>query len=220
VTCPVCETNLRFFLPFGVGGRIRSGALCPQCRSLERDRAAWLILRSPPSRLKPKMGLLHVAPERCLEPRLRESLGAGYVTGDLVRHNVDRNFSVEALPFADGAFDAVICNHVLEHVNDDRKAMRELRRVLAPGGWALLQVPLRRDLDTTLEDATVTSPRQRRIRFGQHDHVRWYGHDYVARLREAGFEPAVSRVRDGYTPAEILRYGLDPDEAVHLCNVR
>jgi SAM-dependent methyltransferase len=184
---------------------------------LERDRAAWLALAGPPERLKSTARLLHVAPERCLEPRLRQRLGSGYVTADLLRTDVDRRVSVEQLPFDDGSFDAVICNHVLEHVQDDRKAMSELRRVLSPQGWALLQVPLDTNRSSTDEDPSITSTSERRRRFGQHDHVRWYGVDYVDRLREAGFVPHLRAVREFYEVQDIVRFGLDPSEILHFC---
>lgn len=217
VVCPVCHLSLRLFFPFGIGGKLRVGALCPGCGSLERDRAAWLLLSSTPDWIGRQLRLLHIAPERCLEPRLREQLGRAYVTGDLVRSDVDWQLSVEALPFDDQSFDAIICNHVLEHVSDDRRALAELRRVLAPGGWALLQVPLDPELTRTLEDPSVTSPRERRRRFGQHDHVRSYGRDYAERLRQAGFGLELIEVRARHNLGEIRRYGLDPREVLHVC---
>ncbi|HTV19388.1 MAG TPA: class I SAM-dependent methyltransferase [Polyangiaceae bacterium] len=216
MTCPVCASGLLSFLPFGVGGRVRLNAVCPACLSLERDRAAWLALSSR-SWLDSKPRLLHVAPEYCLEPRLRRALDSRYVTGDLLRTDVDRQLSVEELPFEDGRFDAIICNHVLEHVRDDRKALSELRRVLAPGGWALLQVPLDQTQRVTVEDPSVTSPRERRRRFGQHDHVRAYGRDYVDRLRAAGFDPELCKIQDSYAEPEIQRHGLDRSEVLHFC---
>lgn len=217
VACPVCHRGLRLFFPFGIGGKLRTGALCPGCGSLERDRAAWLLLLSTPDWLDRQRRLLHIAPERCLEPRLREQLGRAYVTGDLLRSDVDWRLSVEALPFDDQSFDAIICNHVLEHVSDDRRALAELRRVLAPGGWALLQVPLDPALARTLEDPSVTSPRERRRRFGQRDHVRSYGRDYAERLREAGFGLELIEVHARHDLDEIRRYGLDPREVLHVC---
>ena len=217
VTCPICGLSLRFFFPFGVGGRIRAHALCPGCGSLERDRAAWLHISRSPQRLGAGTRLLHIAPERALEPKLRKLLGASYLTGDLARSDVDRRVSVEALPFGDASFDAIICNHVLEHVGDDRKAMAELRRVLVPGGWALLQVPLSPDLEVTDEDPSVTSPRERKRRFGQHDHVRSYGRDYVQRLVDAGFRLELIEVRTHHDPGDIERHGLDLAEVLHFC---
>ncbi len=217
VTCPVCQSGLQAFLPFGVGWRVRCGALCPCCRSLERDRAAWLELTVFPKYLESTNRLLHIAPERCLEPQLRQRVRSSYVTADLMRTDVDQRVSVEELPFDNHTFDAVICNHVLEHVPNDRKAMTELHRVLAPGGWALLQVPLDGEAAMTVEDPSIASPRERRRRFGQHDHVRLYGRDYVDRLRDAGFQPQLRVIRDCYAEQDIKRFGLDRRETLHFC---
>jgi SAM-dependent methyltransferase len=133
-----------------------------------------------------------------------------------MREDVDRRLSIEELPFDDSSCDAVICNHVLEHVADDRKAMREILRVLRPGGWALLQVPIDRERLYTIEDPTA-SALERRLRFGQHDHVRSYGADYIERLKAAGFELDSGSVRDRYNRDEVWRHGLDPDEVLHIC---
>lgn len=208
--CPICETELRTFLPFGVGLKLRRGALCPSCRSLERHRLLWLCVSERIERERPR--LLHVAPEPCFVPRLRTLLGERYVTLDLHATGVDVRATLEELPFAEARFDAVIANHVLEHVADDRRALAEVRRALVPGGWASLQVPIARDHAETREDPSVQSARERRRRFGQHDHVRWYGTDYPERLRAAGFEVDASSVRERFSPEAVERYGLDPDE--------
>lgn len=215
--CPVCRTQLRSFLPFGVGGRVRWGALCPACRSLERDRSAWLEISTRENRLERTHNLLHVAPERCLERLLRQRLGSHYLTVDLLRRDVNCRASVEALPFPDGSFDGIICNHVLEHVQDDRRAMKELRRVLAPSGWALLQVPITLGLARTVEAPTLTSPQERRRRFGQHDHVRLYGRDYADRLLAAGLRAELMAICKRYSIADVSRYGLDRREILHFC---
>jgi len=212
--CVVCGAGLQLFLPFGVGLTWRAGALCPGCQSLERHRLAWLFIEQ---RLPQQPRLLHVAPERCFEGRLRALLGERYVTGDLLRRDVDQQFSVEALPFASASFDAVLCNHVLEHVSDDRRAMAELQRVLMPGGWALLQAPVAHAHSATREDPSVLSRAERRRRFGQHDHVRWYGTDYPERLRQAGFIVEERPVRTSYQADAIARYGLDPHEVLYAC---
>ncbi len=208
--CPICQLELRAFLPFGVGLKLRRGALCPRCRGLERHRLLWLRLSERLERERPR--LLHVAPEPCFEPRLRALLGERYVTLDLHATGVDVRGSVDDLPFNSDRFDAVIANHVLEHVTDDRRALGELRRVLAPRGWASLQVPLARDLRQTREDPSERSARERRRRFGQHDHVRWYGADYPERVRAAGFAVEAHAVRELFSAEEVARYGLDPDE--------
>jgi SAM-dependent methyltransferase len=203
---------------------VRWGVLCPFCRSLERHRAVWLYLHArlhegAEERVEARaLRLLHVAPEACFRPRLRRLLGKRYVTTDLVAPHVDVNASLEQLPFASESFDAVICNHVLEHVPDDRRALDELFRVLTPGGWAILQVPLATDHAHTREDPNESSPRERKRRFGQHDHVRWYGRDYPERLRAAGFEVEERPVRASHTPDELTRYALSPTEVLYVAH--
>jgi SAM-dependent methyltransferase len=160
--------------------------------------------------------VLHVAPEPCFVKRFRAQHGDGYVTADRDSY-ADRRVDVQALPFGEGTFDVVLCNHVLEHVDDDRLAMRELRRVLDSNGWAILQSPIDPALATTYEDPALVEPAEREKAFGQRDHVRMYGADYADRLAEAGF-----RVHpDDYVrtlPAETIeRHALPAFETVFLC---
>ena len=133
---------------------------------------------------------------------------AGYQYDDTVQH-----MDITALPFPDGQFDWVICNHVLEHIEEDQKAMSELYRVLKPGGCALLQVPISRKLEITYEDFNIQSPEEREKHFGQNDHVRVYGNDYPKRLKSAGFE--VEEIIP--TPSQ-KKFGLNPKEVVFICN--
>jgi SAM-dependent methyltransferase len=153
--------------------------------------------------------LLHFAPEAGLERRLRAALGDRYVTTDLEPAGVDLTLDITALDLPDASFDAVVCVHVLEHVPDDAAAMRELHRVLRPGGWGVVQVPILRDV--TDEDPAVTDPAERLRRFGQADHVRTYGRDFADRLQAAGFDVDVVRFRDELTARERRRYGLHYD---------
>jgi SAM-dependent methyltransferase len=149
-----------------------------------------------------------VAPEPALAARLRRRLGARHVTTDLEPGRVDVRADVTRLPHRDATFDVVYCSHVLEHVVDDAGALREFRRVLVPGGRAVLMVPITRE--RTDEDPTVTDPRARLARFGQADHVRRYGADFGDRVRDAGFQLARIGVDAVATPAEVLTFGLTP----------
>jgi SAM-dependent methyltransferase len=182
VRCPCCESRYREFAPLNGPDRV-----CWHCGSLERDRLQWLFLDRNPSLLRPGTRILHVAPEAPLRPRLESAAGI-YVCGDLTGTFGDGIIDITCLRYADGSFDAVICNHVLEHVPDDRAAMRELRRVLAPGGWAILLVP-DVEAERTVEDPTVVDAAERLRLYGQEDHVRRYGRDYLDRLAAAGFAP-------------------------------
>lgn len=205
--CPVCDRHARRFVPGGENSRPE--AACPFCGSLERHRLVWLYFQRRTNLFdrSPKR-VLHVAPESMFQPRLLEALAPGYLTADLFDPSVMERMDITDINHPDAAFDVIYCSHVLEHVPDDRKAMREFRRVLKPGGWAVLLVPI--TAERTIEDTSITDPAERLRRFGQEDHVRRYGSDFEHRLREAGF--AVTRTPPGAlcTPLEIERYQLSP----------
>jgi len=215
--CPLCDTETRRFRPFGVDER-REQAMCVHCGALERHRLIWLFFeRQTDLFTLPPKRMLHIAPEPC-EERIRRRVGAGYVSADLADPTVDVRCDVARIPYPDGWFDAVYCSHVLEHVADDRQAMRELRRVLAPHGYAVLLVPI--TAAETFEDPTITAPRDRLRAFGQEDHVRRYGPDFVDRVRESGFDVRVVRARDIATPPEISTMGLDATGEIFLATKR
>jgi SAM-dependent methyltransferase len=205
--CPICRRSARRFRPFG--NPPRPQAQCPHCGSLERHRFVWLLLTTDTDLFAaaPRR-VLHFAPERCLEPLLRHRLGSGYVTADLDRDDVDLRIDVTAMDLPDASFDVILCSHVLEHVPDDGLAMRELRRILDPGGWGLLVVPIK--VPVTVEDPTVTDPEERLRVFGQRDHVRLFGPDIVGRLETAGFEVATRTAGDSHNSDEVRRMGLQP----------
>ena len=200
VKCPCCgSTYLTFADRFGENRQ------CWRCGSLERDRLLWLLFDSRPELLSPELDLLHVAPERCLRPRLQR-VADRYVAGQIDPEPGELRLDVTALPFPDRSFDALICDHVLEHVPDDRRAMRELRRVLRPGGWAILLVP---DVEGERTDEDPDAgPTERLRRFGQVDHVRRYGWDYLDRLTEAGFAPQVLDLSLEIPPEQVERHRL------------
>lgn len=182
--CPCCDATFRRFHDLNGANR-----RCWTCGSLERHRAVALLVRQArPEMLTAGMRLLHVAPEVATAQVFRAVPDVDYVGGDLLGEFEGVRLDVTDLEFPDDHFDGVICSHVLEHVPDDRAAMRELRRVLKPGGWGILPVPNPRKQQVTDEDPSVTDPEERRLRFGQADHVRKYGWDYLDRLREAGFD--------------------------------
>ena len=232
-TCPFCNKEFEKFNPFGhtaailrevqiIGGGGRPEALCPGCGSLDRERLIYLYLREETDLLDTAKLILHIAPAPRLEKMIRTNIGARewiyYISAALEPGKAMVQMDLTDVQFPNNWFDVIICVHVLEHIEDDAKAMAELYRVLAPGGWALLQVPLSRVLEETLEDPGVRTPEQRYAAYGQRDHVRIYAEiDYVNRLRAAGF-----RV-DGYnTDAETAeRYGLDARERLYIgCKAR
>ena len=198
--CPICGYN-GDFAPYGVVPR--PDAMCPNCNSLERHRQFKLLFDRVKS-LPSDASLLHFAPERAVTQFVRP-LCSKYVTADLLRDDVDVKLDIEAIDLADRSFDRVICSHVLEHV-DDVVALAELLRILKPNGVALLMVPIVEGWETSYEDSTVTSERDRLVHFGQQDHVRRYGRDFRDRVRQAGFE-LTEFVVDG---ANSVKYSITP----------
>ncbi len=215
VTCPCCGGSFRAFLAGGV--RRREGVRCPRCDSLERHRLVWLYLLRRTDLLSAPHRVLHVAPEPQFHERLADRANLDYVSADLASPLARERFDVVDIPYPDGSFDVVICNHVLEHVPDDARAMRELRRVLAPDGWAVLQTPVHSDREKTLEDPAVSDASERERLFGQPDHVRIYGRDFFERLEAAGFRVTRDRFARELSVEERTRYGLRKGEAVTVC---
>ncbi len=202
VECPCCGSRFRRFQNFNGPDRV-----CWNCGSLERTRSLWLALDRHPELTRPGVRVLHVAPERILGERFRRVPDVKYVGGDLEAQFGPERIDVTRLQFEDASFDVVMCNHVLEHVPEDRRAMREIARVLKPGGQAILLVP---DVsaDVTDEDPAVVDPDERRRRFGQYDHVRRYGWDYVDRLEEAGLAVEVERPETALGDDLVARHRL------------
>ena len=212
VECPVCGGCFRRFKPHWN----RPGAICWRCGAHERHRAVALLWRRRPELLRDAQSLLHFAPEWCfrftpLPPGLR------YVTADLDPAKGDLVLDVRALALPDAAFGAIICSHVLEHVDRDRDALAELRRVLDPGGWALLMVPQDLARAATLEDPAIVTPEARTAAYWQHDHVRLYGRDFADRARAAGFAVESIAMADEAGPEAAARHGLIAADVIHLC---
>jgi hypothetical protein len=204
VECPCCESTFSRFLPH----RGRERAKCPRCGALERHRLLWLFLERETDLFEHPGTMLHIAPEYAFHRRLSRTRGLHYVTGDLDSALASHKLDVMQLPFDAESFDSLICNHVLEHVKDDRQALAEFHRVLKPGGWAILMCPVDQRRAATLEDPTVVTPEDRHRAFGQSDHVRLYGRDYSDRLAEAGFTVRVDCYLDGFDDQLIGRLGL------------
>ena len=214
VRCPLCDSGFdRFKDDWN-----RPNALCWRCGAQERHRAQWLLFERRPQLLGEARSLLHFSPEWCLRRHLAALPGLRYVTSDLDRaQEADLRLDVTALELPDDAFDAVICSHVLEHVRDDRAALRELRRITAPGGFTLVMVPLALDRASTYEDVSITAPEEREQAFLQHDHVRLYAPDIADRLRAAGFAVEVADMHAELGPDAARRHGLLASDLIFLC---
>lgn len=214
VACPICESTYRKFLSYGYH-EIRKNALCPKCMSLERHRLQWLYLKNRTDFFTSPKKVLHIAPEQPLEERFKKMENLEYITADLDSPIADYKCDVQELPFRENEFDTVICNHVLEHVDDDTRAMSEILRVLKPGAFALLSVPLDFDRETTYEDPSITSPRDRAKHFKQYDHQRLYGLDYPDRLKKIGFQINEKNYLEELSAEERQRYCLPPNEFMY-----
>jgi len=213
VECPCCGTHQRTFLPHGTP--LRKNARCWKCGALERHRLLYRYLKARTNLFTDRLRLLHFAPEAILGGIFSQLPNLEYVTTDYC-HPSKVKMDITSLALQANSVDAIICVHVLEHIPDDRSAMAELRRVLKPGGWAIIQVPLCTERERTYEDFSITDPKQRFIHFGQEDHVRIYGNDYRNRLEQAGFEVVVEPP-SSFCAAEDQRYYGLPHEDIYCC---
>lgn len=215
VECSVCNSKFRKFLPYG---RIksRSNALCPKCLSLERHRLIWLYLKEHTDFFTAKRKMLHVAPELCFMDRFEALENLDYITADIESPLAKVKMDIHDIPFEENSFDVIFCNHVLEHVDDDIKALNEMKRVLRPGGWAILQVPFFYPLPKeTYEDWSITDPKEREKAFGQDDHVRMYGEDYAKRLASVGFKVVEEKMVIELPEEEVMKYSLPKNEIIY-----
>lgn len=204
--CPICETYHEKFNPFGYN--LRKDVLCPNCGSLERHRLSWLVIQE---KLKitslENKNMLHIAPERVFMKTFEKLFGENYLTADLFAENVKIKMDITNIKYPDESFDFIYCSHVLEHIQEDTKAMRELSRVLKQDGWAILLVPIMTK-GTTEEDYSINTPEERMKHYGHPDHVRNYGCDYKERLEENGWKVEVIYAEDFLTKEEIELMGI------------
>lgn len=220
--CPLCGCQRRKFLPYGYVTS-RENALCPNCLSLERHRLLWLWLVRESDIGRGAMALpkmLHIAPEVALMRKFKKMYASTpdrYVTADLESPLADMHFDVQQIPLEAESFDAIICNHIMEHVEDDLKALRELYRIMRRGGWGVILSPVELEREKTFEDDTITDPAERTRIFGQYDHRRIYGRDYAARLRETGFEVYDIDYKNELSKAEQELYALPADHLYIVC---
>ena len=211
VECVICRKAFKKFLPYG---RLNSrpNALCPNCLSLERHRLIWLYLKEKTNFFATKLSVLHIAPEHCFIKYFEQQHGGGYITADIESPLAKVKMDIHEMPFGENQFDVVLCNHVLEHVSDDIKALTEIKRVLKPGGWAILLVPFFNPVpDATFEDNAIINPREREKIFGQADHVRKYGKDYPQRIKQAGLEVEEEKFAFAIEEEKKFRLGLSAE---------
>jgi SAM-dependent methyltransferase len=220
VECPCCGSTYLTFLPAGI--LKRANATCIKCGSLERHRNLWLFFLANAQLLEKQIKLLHAAPEKIFYKKFSADKNIDYYPIDL--HPADYNYGTKTmemdltdLKYSDNFFDAIICNHVLEHIPDDRKAMKEIYRVLKPDGWAIINVPIKPEMSYTIEDPTIDDPQKQLKLFGQPDHVRIYGKDYTDRLHCCGFRVEVIQYPLQFDSNQQFYYGLNKNELIYLC---
>jgi len=212
-TDPIDGRSFKNFLPYGYGKQ-RNNVLSPSTLSLERHRLLWLYLKNKTDFFKAEYKVLHFAPEQAFYKRFKKMSNLDYVTTDLNSPLADVKADICNLPFSDNTFDVILCNHVLEHIPDDTKAMKELYRVLKPEGFGVFQIPQDLSRLETFEDNTITDKKERAEIFGQYDHVRIYGRDYFDKLRSVGFKVAEIDYTASLSEAEINKYRLAKGEII------
>lgn len=218
VECLICGCTFSKFMPYGYGKANRNNRLCTNCLSLERHRLLWVYLKNKTGFFKDKISVLHIAPEQPFLKRFKKLENINYTTADLVSPIADVKTDIRDMyVFEDNKFDVIICNHVLEHIDKEQKALSELYRIMKSGAWAILQVPIDYSLESTFEDDTITDKKEREKKFGQYDHVRLYGKDYPERLRKAGFTVTEDDFVNTFSSEEIDRYRFDKNEIIYLC---
>ncbi|MEN9928886.1 MAG: hypothetical protein RLZZ231_807 [Bacteroidota bacterium] len=217
-TDPIDGKSFRMFLPYGYGNQ-RNNVLSPSTLSLERHRLLWLYLQNETDffTATEKKNILHFAPEQEFYKRFKKQKNIQYTTTDLFSPLADVKADICNLPFEDNQYDVLFCNHVLEHIPDDTKAMHELYRVLKPGGMAILQIPQDLSRATTFADDTITDEKERAKIFGQYDHVRIYGRDYFDKLRSIGFKVVEEDYTKKIAPELVTKYCLAPGEILPVC---
>ncbi|WP_250433859.1 class I SAM-dependent methyltransferase [Hanstruepera flava] len=206
-TDPIDGKSFKTFLPYGYGNQ-RTNVLSPSTLSLERHRLLWLYLKNETNFFTDHLKVLHFAPEQAFYKRFRKLNNLDYTTTDLNSPLADIKADICNLPFEDNSYDVILCNHVLEHIPDDTKAMQELYRVMKPNGWGIFQIPQDLNRETTFEDNSITDKNERAKIFGQYDHVRVYGRDYFDKLRAIGFRVEAVDYTDTLSTTDVEKYCL------------
>ncbi len=216
IHCPCCGWSFRYFIKSGNSLKRRDCGYCPRCNSKARHRRNFLYLKRRTNLFQDDLRLLHVAPKYSLSRVFSKLKKLDYIAIGLQNDlNITALMDLSKTSFSSNVVDCIVCIHVLEHIETDRLAIGELYRVLKPGGWAVVSVPIRLD-QITYEDPTITSRADRKREFNEKDHVRIYGYDFEDRLKDAGFE-VEKNLGTSLDPNDMRKYGLMDDETIfHL----
>ena len=214
-TDPIDDSNYSKFLSYGYK-TVRKNALCPGTLSLERHRLLWLYLDRETNFLSSNLKVLHVAPEQVFYKKFKKLKNWEYFTFDLNSPIADIKGDLISTNFKDEYFDLIICNHVLEHIEDDKSALDEMYRILKYNGISILQVPINVKRENTFEDLSIKSKIQREKYFGQYDHVRVYGLDFKDRVEQAGFKVEMINYSKKISQDLVIKYGLMKDDLIPI----
>ena len=214
-TDPIDDSNYSKFLSYGYK-TVRKNALCPGTLSLERHRLLWLYLEKETNFLNSNLKVLHVAPEQVFYKKFKKLKNWEYFTFDLNSPIADIKGDLISTNFKDEYFDLIICNHVLEHIEDDKSALDEMYRILKYNGISILQVPINVKRENTFEDLSIKSKIQREKYFGQYDHVREYGLDFKDRVEQAGFKVEMINYSKKISQDLVIKYGLMKDDLIPI----
>jgi SAM-dependent methyltransferase len=230
--CSICGRRVQRFLPYrggwadipqpmkqlGIVGSDVENHECPACGCHDRERHLLMYLEA--SGLFPMIRdkrILHLAPERHLQRFIAASMPLEYVRGDLHPTNASiKKIDLQAVPYSSEYFDFVLANHVLEHVQDDSKALQEIFRILVPGGHAILQTPYARGLNQTFEDPAIQTDEARFQAYGQEDHLRLYGRDIFWRFEACGLRSVVTTHQGSMSGADPTVLGVNIEEPFFL----
>lgn len=217
IICPICDFSSATFLPFGTANR--KNALCPNCSSLERHRAISLYLKNKTNILHEKNKLLHIAPEIFFYELFSSLKNIDYLSVDLDtnKKHIKEKMDIQEINYPDNTFDSIICSHVLEHVPNDTKALKELYRVLRPDGHAIILVPINKNFEESYEDPAIQTPEERLLYYGQSDHLRYYGVDFEDKLKNAGFKIISNDFIQNMDEKSLKKYALTDYDIIYDC---
>lgn len=215
--CTICKQSIKLFLPYGT--KYRKNSCCPVCGSLERHRTIWKVIEKESIFRNENLKMLHFAPEKVLAEKFKKMSNITYYPVDFNENypGIVKKVDITNITFEDGYFDLVVCNHVLEHIEDDIKAMKELYRVLKTGGIVYITVPLDLTSLKTFENFAYNTPELRLKYFKQEDHVRIYSLDIAERLKSVGFDVNTLRPNIDCSDHEIWKYGIEKNEIIFKC---
>ena len=217
VYCACCRSTFKEFAPFG--NDRRQNAWCPKCESLERHRLLWMYFEKKTNIYTADLKLLHIAPETVFFHKFKKQKNIDYYPVDIFPHLYPKGTTYLDIldhEIPDNSFDVIICNHVFQYIEDDKTAMANILKLMKPGGWGIMQVPINTKATETFEDSSITDPLERERVFGLKEHVRYYSYDYADKLRSIGFDVTVDDFTASFTDEEIFKYGFFKGDAVYF----